>query len=340
MALCLSQSAMFSGLNLGMLGPTRLRLQVAARGGSKGARRILALREDFHLLLTTILWGNVAVNTLLALLADSVLTGVMAFVVSTVGITLFGEIVPQAYISRHAFTVGGALAPLIRVYRLLLYPVAWPTARLLDRLVGKEGLGLFRETDLREVLRLHILDPTSDVSHVEGRGALNFLALDDRTVGDESGPVDPESIVSVRFEGERPCFPPVAPSADDPFLSAVHRSRRKWVVLTDPSGAPRAVLNADPFLRAVLMEAPPVDPAGFCHEPIVVRDAATRLEAILRQIELLSRWPGGTARHPKVVLLWTEAERRVLTGVDLLENLLRGIADDVTERPQAGTALV
>ena len=45
---CLSQSAMFSGLNLGMLGSSRLRLQVAAAGGNKGARRtwIIIIDED------------------------------------------------------------------------------------------------------------------------------------------------------------------------------------------------------------------------------------------------------------------------------------------------------
>jgi CBS domain containing-hemolysin-like protein len=115
-ALCLSQSAMFSGLNLGMLGPSRLRIQIAAKGGDRGAQRILELRNDFHLLLTTILWGNVAVNTLLALLADSILAGVVAFAVSTVGITLFGERVrrgrcartPHSPISRNP--VAGRLA--------------------------------------------------------------------------------------------------------------------------------------------------------------------------------------------------------------------------------------
>jgi metal transporter CNNM len=327
-ALCLSQSAMFSGLNLGMLGPSRLRLQVAAKGGDQGARRILKLREDFHLLLTTILWGNVAANTLLALLADSILTGVVAFAVSTVGITLFGEIVPQAYLSRHAYLVGGILAPVVRVYRALLYPVAWPTARMLDLLVGKEGLGLFREEDLREMLRLHVVEESSDVSHVEGRGALNFLALDDRHLREEAEPLHPESILSLPFASGRAQFPHFEATRSDPFLDAVHRSRHVWIVITDPQGRPRLVLNANSFLRAVLMEAAPVDPAAFCHAPLVVTDPKAKLEAVLSDLQLRSRRPGGEPLHPDLVLLWTAHEKRVLTGVDLLENLLRGIATD------------
>jgi CBS domain containing-hemolysin-like protein len=326
MALCLSQSAMFSGLNLAMLGPTRLRLQVAAKGGDRGAQRILELRGDFHLLLTTILWGNVAVNTLLALLADSVLTGVAAFAVSTVGITLFGEIFPQAYMSRHAFAVGGALAPVIRCYRAILLPVAWPAARLLDKWVGKEGLGLFREDDLREVLKVHIRDHDSDVSHVEGLGALNFLALDDRRLEDEAEPLHPESIISLPFRNGRAQFPNFEASDADSFLHAVDRSRRKWIVIVDERNFPRLVLNANSFLHAVLMNRTPVDPADFCHEPLVVTNPKTKLEAVLSSLQLRSRQPGSKPLHPDLVLLWTASDKRILTGVDLLENLLRGIS--------------
>lgn len=324
---CLSQSAMFSGLNLGMLGPSRLRLQVAAGSGDPGARKILALREDFHLLLCTILWGNVAVNTLLALLAESILTGVLAFAFSTVGITLFGEILPQAYVSRHAYRIGGALAPAIRVYRALLLPVAWPSARLIDRLVGKEGIGLYREVDLREVLRLHIGDESSDVSRVEGRGALNFLALDDRSLGEEAEPLHPESIVTLPCAEDRPIFPDFEARPGDPFLEAVHAARRRWVVLVDETGRPRRVLDADAFLRAALMEGRRVDPASYCHEPLLVSDPETKLESVLGRIELHTQRSGDPGLHPTLTLLWTPTNRRVLTGADLLEQLLRGVAE-------------
>jgi hypothetical protein len=328
MALCLSQSAMFSGLNLGMLGPSQLRLQIAAKGGDRGAQQILELRTDFHLLLTTILWGNVAVNTLLALLADSILTGVTAFVVSTVGITLLGEIVPQSYVSRHAYVVAGVLAPVIRFYRAILLPVAWPTARLVDKLVGKKGLGLYREDDLREMLKVHIRDDSSDVSHVEGHGALNFLALDDRHIADEAEPLHPDSILSLSFTDGHAQFPVFGSSESDPFLRAIHHSRHKWIVITDERYRPRLALNANAFLRAVLMEPDPVDPANFCHEPLVVTNPKTKLETILSAIELRSQRPGDQLLHLGVVLLWTAHDKRVLTGADLLENLLRGIAND------------
>jgi CBS domain containing-hemolysin-like protein len=63
-AFCLSQSAMFSGLNLAFFSMSRLRLEIEQANGNVGAGRILALRRDSNFLLT--------------LLADSVMTGVVA----------------------------------------------------------------------------------------------------------------------------------------------------------------------------------------------------------------------------------------------------------------------
>lgn len=65
-AFCLSQSATFSGLNLAVFSLSRLRLEGAAADGSTAAKRVLALRQDANFTLATILWGNVAVNVLLA----------------------------------------------------------------------------------------------------------------------------------------------------------------------------------------------------------------------------------------------------------------------------------
>ncbi|MFO8083423.1 MAG: CNNM domain-containing protein [Desulfobacterales bacterium] len=82
------------------------------------------------------LWGNVSVNVLLALLSDSILAGVSAFLFSTFVITLFAEIIPQAYFSRHSIRVAALLTPMLRFYQILLFPVAKPTALVLDAWCG------------------------------------------------------------------------------------------------------------------------------------------------------------------------------------------------------------
>ena len=146
--ICLVHSAIFSGLNLGFFGLSRLRLEVQADIGDEDAKRILGLRKDAHLLLSTLLWGNVASNVLLALIAESVFTGVGAFIFSTVGITFFGEIFPQAYLSRHVLKVSNILVPIIRFYQFIFYLIAKPTAVILDRWLGKEKIGYFSEEEI------------------------------------------------------------------------------------------------------------------------------------------------------------------------------------------------
>jgi CBS domain containing-hemolysin-like protein len=67
---------------------------------------------------------------MLTLLSDSVLAGVAAFGFSTVVITLFGEIAPQAYFSYKALKMASLPVPVLCLYQFLLYPVVKPSAWL------------------------------------------------------------------------------------------------------------------------------------------------------------------------------------------------------------------
>jgi len=129
--LLILQSGTFSELNLALFGVSGLRLEALANLGDEQAVSILELRKDSNGLLTTILWGNVGTNVLLTLLSDLVLAGAMAFVFSTFLVTFGGEIIPQAYFSRNALKMVDLLSPLLRLYRILLYPIAKPSAMVL-----------------------------------------------------------------------------------------------------------------------------------------------------------------------------------------------------------------
>ena len=76
---CLIQSALFSGLTLGLFGLNRMELEIAVESGNEDALKLLEIRKDANLLLTTLLWGNVGINVLLTLLTDSLLMGISAF---------------------------------------------------------------------------------------------------------------------------------------------------------------------------------------------------------------------------------------------------------------------
>ncbi len=323
-AFCITQSAMFSGLNLAFFSLGRLRLEVEADSDPR-ARRVLEIRRDSNFLLTTILWGNVGVNVLLTLLTDSVLSGVGSFLFSTVMITFFGEITPQAYFSRNALKMASLLAPVLRLYQFVLYPVAKPSALLLDAWLGRETPEFLREHVVREFLMRHIKSEESDLNGVEGIGAANFLAIDEKTVLDEGELLAQASVIPLPTDVDLPRFPEFTANPTDPFLKQVNASGEKWVILTNDQGEPLLAMDADGFLRAVLFEPGPVDPYRYCHRPVIVRNKKQQLGWVIKQLAKgASRAPSGVIEHD-LVMVWTDTPR-IITGADILDQLLTGVA--------------
>ncbi len=321
---CIANSAIFSGLNLALFGVSRLRLEVAAASGSREAEIVLGLRKDSHFLLTTVLWGNVSVNCLLTLLSESVMVGVAAFAFSTFVITFLGEIAPQAYFSRNALRMASVLAPVLKIYQTVLWPVAKPTARVLDWWLGVEEIAYFLERDLREVIKRHVESERSDIERLEGIGALNFLSLDDLTVSQEGEAVDPESVITLPVKDQRPAFPEFERVPADPFLRSIDRSGKKWVIIADPEGVPRVVLDADGFLRGALLSTNGFNPYLYCHRPIVVSDHDTRLADPISRLKVSAQSSEDDVVDHDLILVWGNA-RRVITGADILGRLLRGV---------------
>ena len=322
---CISQSAMFSGLNLAFFSISKLRLEIESKNNNSHALKIAKMREDSNFLLTTILWGNVGINVLLTLLSNSVMAGVVAFTFSTFIITFLGEIIPQAYFSRHAMKTASLLSPILRLYQLILYPVAKPTALFLDQWLGSEAIQFFQEKDLRELLRIHVEAPETDIEKVEGKGALNFLDIDDLSIIEEGEIIAPASIVELPFTNDKPVFPTIEHSCDDPFLKLIQGSGKKWVILTDTSGEPRMTLNSDAFLRSALFQKNDFNPLALCHRPIIIRDSATSLGNAMARLKVYPERIGDDVIDEDIMLFWGD-EKRVITGSDVLGRLLRGIA--------------
>jgi hypothetical protein len=254
------------------------------------------------------------------------MTGVLTFVFSTFLITILGEITPQAYFSRNALKMGGMLAPLLRLYQFILYPMAKPSAVLLDLWLGKEAIHYYAESDLRTVIKKHIAASDTDIDRLEGIGALNFLAMDDMIVSLEGEPLDPKSVISVRIEDERPLFPSLQCDRRDPFLQQVNASGKKWVVLTNDQAEPCWVINANAFLRAALLNSEEFNPVVYCHRPIIVRDTGILLGKVISQLKVNPVDNADDVIDDDLILVWGDDEKRVITGADILGRLMHGIA--------------
>jgi len=323
--ICLLHSAMFSGLNLGFFGLSRLRLEVQAEMGDDDALRILNLRNDAHFLLATLLWGNVASNVLLALLSESILAGLGAFLFSTICITFFGEIIPQAYLARNALKASILLVPVVRFYQTCLYVIAKPTAYLLDRWLGKEKTGYFKENEIKVLLQQHAHSDITDLERLESIGAVNFLTLDDILVEDEGEVINPDSIITLPTTDKGlPLFPEFDTEYDDEFLQKIHLSQEKWVIITDEADQPCLVLNADQFLRDAMYSKELRSIYTYCHRPIIVTGKGVKLGEVILKFKIRPEHAEDDVVDNDIILYWN-SKKRIITGADILGRLLRGI---------------
>lgn len=323
---CVTQSAMFSGLNLAFFSFTRLRLEIEAESSqSKKAKKVIQMRDDSNFLLTTILWGNVGINVLLTLLSDSVMAGVLSFAFSTFVITLFGEIFPQAYFSRNSLKMASLLAPVLRVYQIILYPFAKPSALLLDAWLGKEAIQYFDEKNIILFIKKHIEGSNNEMDLIEGTGAINFLSLDDVLVSEEGEDIEPHSIIPLSFKNNKLVYPEFTGKVDDEFIQQINQSGKKWIIFTRPEGTPVSVMDADGFIRSALFceQCPGID--IFCHEPLIVTDKTTNMGKVILDLRRNFHEHEDIPIEKDIVLFWTSDVKKIITGADILGSLLKGI---------------
>jgi len=178
-------SGLFSGLTLGLLSLNTQSLRRRAKHGDKDAAIIYPIREKGNLLLATLLLGNVVVNTTLSIYLGSIASGIVAGLIATSLIVVFGEIVPQAVISRYALWFGARTVWFTRVFIVLAYPVAYPIAKTLDYFLGSELPTLYSKKELMDIISEHEDSEHSNIDADEERimhGALQFSHMTVREV--------------------------------------------------------------------------------------------------------------------------------------------------------------
>uniref|UniRef100_A0A3P8W0W3 Metal transporter n=1 Tax=Cynoglossus semilaevis TaxID=244447 RepID=A0A3P8W0W3_CYNSE len=185
-------SGMFSGLNLGLMALDPMELRIVQSCGTdkekKYARKIEPIRSKGNYLLCSLLLGNVLVNTTLTILLDDLIgSGLGAVVASTIGIVIFGEIVPQALCSRHGLAVGANTIVLTKFFMLLTLPLSYPISRLLDVLLGQEIGTVYNREKLVEMLK--VTEPYNDLDKEELNMIQGALELRTKTVEDVMTPL-------------------------------------------------------------------------------------------------------------------------------------------------------
>ncbi|KAM4883529.1 metal transporter CNNM4 isoform 1-T1 [Sylvia borin] len=185
-------SGMFSGLNLGLMALDPMELRIVQNCGTdkekRYARRIEPIRRKGNYLLCSLLLGNVLVNTTLTILLDDLTgSGIGAVVASTIGIVIFGEIVPQALCSRHGLAVGANTIVVTKFFMLVTFPLSYPISKLLDCVLGQEIGTVYNREKLVEMLK--VTEPYNDLVREELNMIQGALELRTKTVEDVMTPL-------------------------------------------------------------------------------------------------------------------------------------------------------
>jgi metal transporter CNNM len=166
MVVCIGFSAMLSGLTLGFLGLDLTGLEIVMEGddpiNAAYARKIYPVRKRGNLLLSSLVLGNTAVNSLLSILLADYAGGLVGLLVSTMLIVVLGEILPQAVCSRYALMIGSRSVPMVLVLMVLCFPVAFPIAWTLDKCMGKELATTYSSSEMKKLVAIQVAEKKMD----------------------------------------------------------------------------------------------------------------------------------------------------------------------------------
>ncbi|CAG9857857.1 unnamed protein product [Phyllotreta striolata] len=156
--LCLMFSALFSGLNLGLMSLDKTDLKILSNIGTRAEKRyaqaIQPVRNHGNYLLCSILLSNVFINSIYTLFLDDLTSGFIAVIFSTLSIVLIGEIAPQAICSRHGLAIGAKTIYATKFVMLLTFPLAYPVAKILDYILGEEIGSVYNRERLKELIKV------------------------------------------------------------------------------------------------------------------------------------------------------------------------------------------
>ncbi|KAI0540580.1 hypothetical protein GGR58DRAFT_460142 [Xylaria digitata] len=151
----------FAGLTIALMGQDEIYLRVISldqeESQHKNASRVHhLLSRGKHWVLVTLLLSNVIVNETLPVVLDRCFGGGIAAVVgSTVLIVIFGEIIPQSLCVRYGLQIGGYMSKPVLLLMYIMAPLAWPTAKLLDWLLGEDHGTIYKKSGLKTLVTLH-----------------------------------------------------------------------------------------------------------------------------------------------------------------------------------------
>lgn len=166
-------------------------LQRKASLGNIHAKQVLPFRQNVHLSLAAILLTNIAAVSATSIVLSGIVYGVIAGVMTTLLIVVFGEIFPQAIFNRNALIYTARLRLILRLMIIATYVVSKPLQLLLDRLFTKEEAPQLQSRhELGMMISEHLGPQESELDNDEIEIIRGALRLSEKRVRDIMTPID------------------------------------------------------------------------------------------------------------------------------------------------------
>jgi len=188
--LLIGASAIFSGLNIAVMALDLKDIERKAKTGNKQAIKMLPIRQRPHLALGAILLTNVAAVAGTSLVLEQKLVGFLAWIISTLLLVVFGEILPQAFFLKSPLKWTSRLSGLLKFMIFITYPVSRPLEMLLDILLPRHKDALQSRRELGLLISEHIDDKSSELDDDEVEIMKGALALSEKRVREITTPIN------------------------------------------------------------------------------------------------------------------------------------------------------
>lgn len=327
-ALMVLLSAYFSASEMSFNAANKMRLKKAAEGGDKLSGLAFRICEDFASALSAILIGNnlvnIAASTTATVIAMRLLLGkasdtvasLLATVVMTLIILVFGEILPKIFGKNYADKAVRIFAIPTRALTFLLYPVVWIVMlliRLLSRVWGKdsEDSPTVTEEELSSII--DIIEEEGVIDEEKSELLQSTLEFDDTNIEELMTPridmlafdinADPQKINAILDESRYSRIPVYEDSIDN-IIGVLYLNRYYRALIDQPDPA-----KLD--LRGMLMKP------CFLHKTMKLPSALSVLRERKTHLAIIVDEFGGT--------------HGIVTMEDILEELVGDIWDESDE---------
>lgn len=203
--ICVVSASVASGLTQGYMALDTMELKIKSRSGTpsekKMAARLLPIIKEHHLLLVSLMLWNATAMEALPVFLHKLVPDYVAIILSVTLILFVGEIIPAALLTgpNQLFLVNMCV-PIVRITEFVLFPLAWPIAKVLDYILGRDdGLVIYNKTQLHAMVSIqheesvknaHSPGKAGDLVHLDEVALIgNALKFRSMAVGDVMTPI-------------------------------------------------------------------------------------------------------------------------------------------------------